>query len=78
MLCYRGMTFCSQFGCAADCSRRMTQEISDAATAAQLPVALAQLRDTEYCPGFVAEKSEKSLLQIPIRVDKVRGSCHSH
>jgi hypothetical protein len=44
MLCYRGMTFCSQFGCAADCERRMTQEISDAATAAQLPVALARSR----------------------------------
>lgn len=55
MMCYRDRTYCSA-PCAAECSRKATQEVEEAAKRLELPLSLADLRDC--CDEYVPTRSE--------------------
>jgi hypothetical protein len=49
-MCYRDRTYCAGPCATAECSRQITDEVTDAANRAGLPLAVSDLRDT--CPKY--------------------------
>ena len=50
MMCYRDRTYCAGPCAVADCSRQITDEVTDAANRAGMPLAISDLRET--CPRY--------------------------
>lgn len=50
MICHKGITFCASSGSCAntDCDRWI-----NFGEDFELPVSMAEFKDTDYCPGFI-------------------------